>query len=44
VDRLVIERGFTEASVSTIDRWLREDAIRPWQYRSWIFRPTLSSR
>jgi hypothetical protein len=37
VHRLVIERGITEASVSTIVRWLREDAIRPWQYRSWIF-------
>lgn len=23
-------------SVSTIGRWLREDAIRPWTYRSWI--------
>jgi hypothetical protein len=37
VHRLVIERGISEASVSTIVRWLREDAIRPWQYRSWIF-------
>lgn len=24
-------------SDSTIWRWLHEDAIRPWQYRSWIF-------
>jgi hypothetical protein len=23
--------------VSTIVRWLRQDAIRPWQFRSWIF-------
>lgn len=23
-------------SVSTIGRWLREDALRPWTYRSWI--------
>ena len=35
--RLVIERGVTEASASTIWRWLREDAIKPWQTRSWIF-------
>jgi DDE superfamily endonuclease len=34
---LVLERGICEASQSTIVRWLREDAIRPWQYRSWIF-------
>lgn len=33
----LIERGITDASVSTIVRWLHEDAIRPWQYRSWIF-------
>ncbi len=37
VHRLVIERGISDASVSTVVRWLREDAIRPWQYRSWIF-------
>ncbi len=37
VHRLVIERGIADASSSTIVRWLREDAIRPWQYRSWIF-------
>ncbi len=35
--RLVIERGVTEASAATIARWLREDALRPWQHRSWIF-------
>jgi hypothetical protein len=33
----VIERGVVEASASTIARWLSEDAIRPWQHRSWIF-------
>lgn len=35
---LVIERGIT-ASISgvTVWRWLNEDAIKPWQYRSWIF-------
>lgn len=37
VHRLVIERGISAASASTIVRWLREDAIRPWRYRSWIF-------
>jgi hypothetical protein len=35
--RLVIERGVTKASASTIWRWLHEDAIKPWQTRSWIF-------
>ena len=35
--RLVIERGFTEASASTIARWLREDALKPWQHRCWVF-------
>jgi hypothetical protein len=35
--RLVVERGVSEASASTIARWLAEDAIKPWQYRSWIF-------
>src|SRR2546425_11897028 len=35
--RLVIERGVSKASASTIARWLREDALKPWQHRSWIF-------
>ncbi|MFN8203644.1 MAG: transposase [Solirubrobacteraceae bacterium] len=35
--RLVIERGVTDASAQTIWRWLAEDAIKPWQTRSWIF-------
>ena len=35
--RLVVERGISEASASTIARWLREDALKPWQHRSWIF-------
>jgi hypothetical protein len=35
--RFVIERGVSEASASTIGRWLAEDAIKPWQQRSWIF-------
>jgi len=34
----VIERGIAESiSGTTIWRWLHEDAIRPWRYRSWIF-------
>lgn len=33
----MVERGVSEASASTIGRWLAEDAIKPWQYRSWIF-------
>jgi hypothetical protein len=37
VHRLVIQRGICRASQSSIVRWLAEDAIRPWQYRSWIF-------
>ena len=35
--RLVIERAVVEASASTIARWLAQDAIKPWQHRSWIF-------
>jgi hypothetical protein len=35
--RFVVERGVSDASASTIGRGLAEDAIRPWQYRSWIF-------
>jgi hypothetical protein len=35
--RFVVERGVSDAWASTIGRWLAEDAIKPWQYRSWIF-------
>ncbi len=35
--RLVIERAMTEASASTIWRWLSDDALKPWQQRSWVF-------
>lgn len=35
--RLVVERGVCAASASTIARWLAEDALKPWQHRSWIF-------
>ncbi|MBO0914716.1 IS630 family transposase [Streptomyces laculatispora] len=31
-------RGITETvSASTVRRWLHQDALKPWQYRSWIF-------
>ncbi|MET9183103.1 IS630 family transposase [Kitasatospora aureofaciens] len=31
-------RGITgPVSASTVRRWLAEDALKPWQYRSWIF-------
>jgi hypothetical protein len=35
--RFVIEQAVSEASASTIGRWLAQDAIRPWQHKSWIF-------
>jgi len=35
--RFVVEQAVSDASASTIGRWLAEDAIRPWQHRSWIF-------
>ncbi len=33
----MVERGVCAASASTIARWLAEDALKPWQHRSWIF-------
>lgn len=35
--RLVIEQGVTDASASTIWRWLHDRSLKPWQQRSWIF-------
>src|SRR5215211_3101238 len=35
--RLVIEQGITDASATTIWRWLHDRSIKPWQQRSWIF-------
>ena len=35
--RLVIEQGVTEASATTIWRWLHDRSIKPCQQRSWIF-------
>ena len=33
----MFERGVCDASASTIWRWLHDDAIKPWQTRSWLF-------
>jgi hypothetical protein len=34
----VITTGLVDqVSVSTLGRWLDEDALRPWRHRSWIF-------
>jgi hypothetical protein len=34
----VVNRGIVaKISGATVWRWLNEDAIRPWQYRSWVF-------
>lgn len=31
-------RGITATvSASTVRRWLREDALKPWQYQTWVF-------
>lgn len=36
--RHAVQAGVVEAiSASTVRRWLASDAIKPWQYRSWIF-------
>jgi transposase len=36
--REAVTAGIVEAvSASTVRRWLAEDAIKPWQHRSWIF-------
>jgi DDE superfamily endonuclease len=38
IAREAVKRGIVEqVSGSTVWRWLAEDAIRPWNYRSWIF-------
>jgi transposase len=35
--REAVQRGIVEQiSASTVRRWLASDAIKPWQYRSWI--------
>jgi hypothetical protein len=36
--REAISRGITQAvSATMVRRWLAEDALKPWQHRSWIF-------
>jgi transposase len=36
--RAVLEEGIVDQiSASTILRWLKQDALKPWQQRSWIF-------
>ena len=38
IARVAVARDIVEAiSVTTIWRWLGEDALKPWRYRSWIF-------
>ena len=38
IAQLASERGIVaKISGATVWRWLNEDAIKPWQYRSWIF-------
>lgn len=37
IHRFVVERVVCEAPASTIGRWLAEDAIQPWQVKSWLF-------
>ena len=37
-DQAVAEGLVSAISSSTVRRWLRADAIKPWRYRSWIFR------
>jgi hypothetical protein len=34
----VLELAVSEASASTIWRWLHDDALKPWQQRSWLYR------
>jgi hypothetical protein len=38
IARVAVARDIVEAiSVTTVWRWLREDALKPWRYRTWIF-------
>jgi hypothetical protein len=38
IARAAVARGIVcETSGATVWRWLAEDGIKPWQYRSWIF-------
>jgi len=35
--QVVVDGIAASVSTSTVRRWLAEDAIKPWQYQSWIF-------
>lgn len=36
--RQVVDQGIAQAiSAATVRRWLARDAIKPWQFRSWLF-------
>jgi hypothetical protein len=35
--KLITTGLIDQVSVSTIWRWLNEDALKPWRHRSWIF-------
>jgi len=36
--REIVDQGIAEAiSPATVRRWLARDAIKPWQFRSWLF-------
>jgi hypothetical protein len=38
IARVAVARDIVEAiSTTTVRRWLAEDALKPWRYRSWIF-------
>ena len=38
IARVAVARDIVEAiSTTTVWRWLREDALKPWTYRTWIF-------
>lgn len=36
-DLIITEQIVTAVSLSTVWRWLHQDAIRPWFYRPWLF-------
>ncbi|MDQ3523034.1 MAG: IS630 family transposase [Gemmatimonadota bacterium] len=35
--QVILWTGVASISAATVGRWLREDALKPWHYRSWIF-------
>jgi transposase len=35
--QVIADRTCTRISASTIRRWLSQEALKPWQYQSWIF-------